>query len=210
MALIPEDPKKRNALLAGLFILAGFYFFDAYWWSAAREEVGGLEERLEVLEAQNNRAQLLAARGGADLEQRLAAYERHLRELERLVPRSQEVPALLDDIATEAIRNDVELGIIRPDGEEPGAFYNRQTYSYEVFGEFHDVGRFLSGIASLPRIITPVDLDLQLYGGPVIPSLRGRTVVHARFRIVTYVIPDQARSQSGTGEMPAPNPGGDR
>ena len=32
MALIPEDPKKRNALLAGLFILAGFYFFDTYWW----------------------------------------------------------------------------------------------------------------------------------------------------------------------------------
>jgi len=63
-----------------------------------------------------------------------------------------------------------------------------------VVGEYHDVGRFLTAVASLPRIITPTDMELdQFTGAPPSPDIQNPVV--ARFRIQTYVIPD------GSGPM---------
>jgi Tfp pilus assembly protein PilO len=71
-----------------------------------------------------------------------------------------------------------------------------------VVGDYHDVGRFLTEIASLPRIVTPVQVDMESYLGV---SQRADMVspVLATFRIETYVLPDGAAAIA-----PAEMPGG--
>ena len=86
MALIPDDPKQRNALVIGVVALAGFYFFWSMWYSPRAEQVVSLETRLEQLERENQRAQTVATRGTEGLEERLALYERHMIQLEQLIP----------------------------------------------------------------------------------------------------------------------------
>ena len=64
--------------------MALFYVFWAYWYSPRVllvEELGAQVERLEI---ENLRAQIISARGGTELEDRLALYERHVGQLERL------------------------------------------------------------------------------------------------------------------------------
>ncbi len=59
-----------------------------------------------------------------------------------------------------------------------------------VIGEYHGVARFLTEVASLPRIVTPVQLDLQLYTAPQqYPDMESPVI--ATFRIETYVLPDR-------------------
>ena len=55
-----------------------------------------------------------------------------------------------------------------------------------VVGDYHPIGRFLTAVASLPRIITPVGLELEVSEGLV----RGEMVVPiaARLRVETYVL----------------------
>lgn len=190
MALIPEDPKQRNALLVILALLAGGYFFNDLWLSGAKEDITRLESRLEQLEAQNRRAQVLAARGG-DLEERLAVYERHVQKLEELIPQREEVAALLNSISQEALTARVDLSSMNPEPPEPGTFYTRQTYDLTVYGEYHDVARFLTAIASLRRIITPIELELVPFQGRNVRR-EYENPVEARFRIETYVIPAPA------------------
>jgi Tfp pilus assembly protein PilO len=204
MALIPDDPRKRRALVAGILAAGLFYLFWSYWYTPRTTEMGRLESRLEQLEANNRRAQVAAARGGADLEARLAIYERHVDQLEQLIPQSEEVPALLNAIAAEARRANLNRGDIatmRPEPDEAGEFYTKHSYAIEVIGDYHDIGRFLTSIASLRRIITPVDLEIAPFQGDrsvLDPDLEAP--VTARLRIQTYILPRGSSTSPAAGE----------
>jgi type IV pilus assembly protein PilO len=203
MALIPEEQHKRVALMVGLLALAVLYLAHTYWYTPTAERIDRLQARVTQLEDSNRRAQIIAARGGEELEQRLAVYERHVARLEQLIPAGEEVPALLNAIAMEAQRVRVNLESWQPEPSQPGQFYTRESYEMTVTGEYHDVGRFLTAIASLPRIITPVDLRLSMATGPS-PREDVQNPVSAQFRIRTYVLPGD---QVPTG---TPVPGGSR
>ena len=189
MALLPQERHKQIALLVGFLALAAIWAFYDYWYTPRAMEIEDLEARLEQVEDQNRRAQIVAARGGAELEERLAIYQRHVQRLEELIPETEEVPALLNSIATEARRSRIDLGSLRPEPTSPGEFYDRQSYEMAAVGEYHDIGRFLTAVASLPRIITPMDLEVEQHTGPN-PRPEVENPVVARFRIETYVIPN--------------------
>lgn len=193
MALIPDDPKQRNALLLAVVTAVLFYVFWSYWRAPILEEMGEKQARLEQLELNNREAQIEVARGGAELEQRLEEYGRHVDRLEALIPQSEEVAALLNQISAAARQTGVSDPEMRPEPEEPGAFYTKESYEIEVVGEYHQIGRFLTTIASLPRIITPVDLELTHFQGDseiLDPDLE--VPLTARLRIETYILPGPA------------------
>ncbi len=204
MALIPQEKPQQIALIVIILALAGIYAFHTYWYTPRVENIEALQSRLTQLEDQNRRAQVTAARGGAELEERVALYERHVRKLEELIPAGEEVPALLNAIAMEAIRTRVNLAGWRPESTLAGEFYSRESYEMVVVGEYHDVARFLTGIASLPRIITPLDLELEAFTGT--PPREGMVApVQADFRIQTFIlpgttVPDDLPLPEGTGE----------
>lgn len=194
MALVPDEPKQRYALLVGLLAVVAFYFlFWEQWYAPTNEELSEMEVRLEQLEDQNRSAQILATRGGEQLEERLALYERHVAQLEQLIPESEEVPALLNNMSAEARRTRVDIAMLRPQPAEPGDYYTRQRYDMEVIGSYHDLGRFLTSIASLSRIVAPVDLDLSSFQGNT-SVVDAEAPVLATFQIQTYVVP-----QDGVG-----------
>jgi type IV pilus assembly protein PilO len=194
MALIPSDPKQRNALLVGILALALGYFFWSMWYGPRQVEIAELQSELDRLEFNNERAQIISARGGRDLEERLSEYQRHVDQLERLIPEQEEFVALLNDISAESRRHGVRISGLSPEPEEVGAFYTKESYGLELIGDYHDIGRFLGTIASLPRIITPTDLDLSVFTGD--RDLLGEDFeapLVASLRIQTYTLPSGDR-----------------
>lgn len=198
MKLIPEKKNQQAAFFAIILAVGAMYGFYQYWYTNRQDELAAMEARLEQLEDQNRRAQIVATRGGKELEEKLALYERHLLRLEQLIPESEEVPALLNSMAVEARQNRVELALMRPEEPLIGEYYTTRSFNIGVMGEYHDVGRFLTAIASLPRIVTPVDLDMSV-------STRSsnrdeddasKAPVLAQFNIKTYVIPPAVAEQS--------------
>lgn len=188
MPLLPQEKPKQIALVVGLVALAALYGFHEYWYVPRAEEVQSVSARLTQLQDRNRQAQVAAARGGADLEARLSVYERHVARLEELIPRTEEVSSLLSSVAMEARSAGVEVVVLNPGPSQPGAFYTLQTYEMAVIGDYHPVARFLTAVASLPRIITPVDLEIQPFGGNL-PREGMEAPITARFRIETYVLP---------------------
>lgn len=193
MALIPDDPKQRNALLLGVVTAVLFFLFWSFWRAPKVEELGEKQARLEQLEQNNRQAQIIVARGGTELEERLEEYERHVGRLEDLIPQREQVAALLNQISAAARQTGVSDPEMRPEPNESGAFYTKESYEIEVVGEYHEIGRFLTTIASLPRIITPVDLELTHFQGDseiLDPELE--VPLTARLRIQTYILPGAA------------------
>ena len=120
----------------------------------------------------------------------MALFERHVAELEQLIPSSEEVASVINQMDQVARDAGVTVQMTRPDAVQPGPFYAQQAYQIRILGEYHDVGRFLSGIASLPRIITPSDVQLQPFNDPS-GSLGLDSPVEVSFRIQTYLAPDR-------------------
>ena len=189
MPLMPDDPKQKQALAVIAVSLVVLYFANSLWYTGATEAVEAQEARVENMQAQNRTAQALAIRVGQDTEERMALYERHIAQLEQLIPESAEVPALMDEISTVEREVGVTVDMMRPEAEEPGDFYTKQTFEMRVFGEFHDVARFLTRIASLSRILTPIDVSVEEFNDPRALSFDAPVVVNFRFQ--TYVIPDR-------------------
>ncbi len=190
MALIPDDPKQQKALGAIALSLVVLYFANSLWYSGAVEAVEVDEGRVENLLSQNRTAQALAISAGRGLEERMALFERHVAELEQLIPSSEEVAMVMDQMDQVARDAGVTVTMTRPQPAVPGPFYTEQSYQIRVLGEYHDVGRFLAGVASLPRIITPSDLQLEPFNDPT-GSMGFDSPVEVNFRIQTYLAPDR-------------------
>lgn len=197
----PSDPTQRNWMLGGIVALVAIYPFLTYVVAPRVEENSVVQERLETLNLQNQQAQVILARGGGDLQERMQLYERHVQRLEELIPAREEVAELLNDIQALARRAGVDVQGLDPEPVEIVGPYNTRDFQMTVVGEYHSVARFMTEIASLSRIVTPVQADLQIFGAPATrPNME--SPVQASFRIETYVLPD------GASLPPAVLPGG--
>ena len=163
MALLPADPKQRKqALVLMLLVVAAMWWAGRIYFIVPRtEDIDGDRARLEALEQRNRRARIEANQKDA-LEERMAAMERQLRVFEEFIPDSEEIPELLDAISHEAALVGVEMIRLRPQSAEAGEYYTKQTFELAVVGEYHDIGRFLARVASLPRIIKPANIQISL------------------------------------------------
>jgi len=187
MALPPIDPQQRPKLLLGAVLVLGLpYLFHTQFYAPRRESLTELESRLENLDTQNRAARAITqASGTSDVERKLAMYRDQLHAVEALIPSSEELPDLLDAISAEAQRTGVELTLIQPVSATEETYYTRRVYDVAVLGSYHAVGDFLTRIASLPRIVTPLDLNL---GTRPSQSPDQAERLEARFSIETYVI----------------------
>jgi type IV pilus assembly protein PilO len=187
MALLPKDPAQQKRLLIGIIPLVLAIVYYQFVHTKKAVEIADLETHYENLERTNATAKVLSEQGGPELERRLAMYEAHMKRLEELIPKREQVPELLNDMGRRAQLSNVEVTLMRPEGEEASPYYSRQSYEFGVKGTYHNVGRFLSEVGSLPRIITPTEFRLL---GTTLKDKQGAPLLNANFRIITYIVPD--------------------
>jgi Tfp pilus assembly protein PilO len=83
-----------------------------------------------------------------------------------------------------------------PEPVEPAGPYDRQAYTMAVIGEYHSIARFLTAIANLSRIVTPVQVEIAMYPNATqYPDLEAP--VRATFRIETYVFASRPAQPAG-------------
>jgi type IV pilus assembly protein PilO len=182
-----ESGSRKKILLLSLVCVALVaYGAHAYLYAPRKEAVAEMETRVERLRAQNRTARKLTEEEGrAEAERRLGRYREQLVQVEGLIPSSEELPDLLDAISAEAQRTGVDLALIQPVGATAEQFYTRRTYDLAVLGSYHQIGAFLTEIASLRRIVTPINLNLTVRS----EEAGGVPRLEAKFAIETYILP---------------------
>lgn len=76
------------------------------------------------------------------------------------LPSDTEVPGLLEDITATGVDNGLEFQSIELQSELAQEFYIELPIDINVTGSYHDLGAFVSGISSLPRIVTLHDFEI--------------------------------------------------
>lgn len=98
----------------------------------------------------------------------LDAYRAQLAEMEesfgamlRQLPNRTEVADLLVDVSQTGLAAGLEFELFQPQGEVPKDFYAELPIKIRVVGDYHEFGEFVSGLASLPRIVTIHDVQIK-------------------------------------------------
>lgn len=144
-------PVKIGAMAVGcLFILLAGYWFV-------------IKDQIELLEAEKQKEETLkqtylTKKGQAinlDLyKQQMEEIEQQFGTLLRQLPNKTEVPNLLVDITQAGLGRGLDFVLFKPEKERPLDFYAELPISIKVTGGYHELGQFVSDVASLSRIVT--------------------------------------------------------
>ncbi len=155
----PQQAKIVFCVLVGLLIVG------LAWWLFVRdqrEELAGLERQEADLRSEFETKQGRAA----NLEppkQQLAQMEQQLQQMLRQLPSKTEMPDLIVDISQTALATGITNELFQPGPEVPKEFYAEKPIALRMVGTYHQFGGFVSGVASLPRVVimTMHDISLQ-------------------------------------------------
>ncbi|WP_272993557.1 MULTISPECIES: type 4a pilus biogenesis protein PilO [Spongiibacter] len=149
----------RAALWAIAFavVLAVGYF---YVIADLRKELAAAEVKEIQLKSEFEKKAFKAAKL-EPLKKQMAEMEESFGILLGQLPADTEVPGLLEDMTEKAIDNGLEISSIKLQPERAQEFYIELPIAIEVEGTYHDLAAFVSGIASLPRIVTLHDYKIK-------------------------------------------------
>jgi type IV pilus assembly protein PilO len=96
------------------------------------------------------------------LQQQLDEMKDMLRQLLRQLPSKTEMPELLVDVSQTALSAGLQQELFQPGTEVPKDFYAEKPIQLKMIGTYHQFGAFISGVASLPRVVILTMHDVSL------------------------------------------------
>lgn len=162
--------------VAVLILAAGYWFIV----KDQRADLANRERQEQQLRQEFSNKQRKAASLEV-YEQQLAEMREMLRSLLRQLPSKTEMPDLLVDISQTALAAGIETELFEPRAEQPRDFYAEQPIAIRMTGRYHQFGNFVSGVASLSRVVilTMQDISLEpIEGQPGILRMEGTVTTY--------------------------------
>jgi len=207
----PQNAKIIFCVFLAVLILLLAYFLVI---KGKREELQNLEAQESTLSAdfedKSGRASNLEP-----LRQQLAQMEQVLQQMLRQLPSRTEMPDLIVDISQTALSSGLSNELFQPGPEAPREFYAEKPIALRMVGSYHQFGAFVSGVASLPRVVilTMHDISLKPRGGG---SISANTALELSGTVKTYRYLDEEETaeqerraaEAAAGGVPVPADGG--
>lgn len=187
---IGANMTQREQMMVGIAVVA-FALVGAFWYFPYRStntRLAAIEAHVASLESINTKAQKEMAKGNVkELKAQADAYRQSLAVMRQLVPTTNEVPLLLDQVSTAARRANLEIGGVQPQPVIPGTEFDTYRYKVGLVGSYHELGRFFANVGGLTRIVAPVDVKLQPAAASMRKSSKTAALIQADMEIRTYV-----------------------
>ncbi len=156
----PTPIKIAAGVLVSLLVVAA----DIYYVSLPQlDELDKLEQEEVSLKTAFENKQKKAI-NLPDYRAQLDQIEASLGEMLKQMPTKAEVANLLVDISQTGLASGLEFKLFQPGASIPKEFYSELPINIQVVGQYEELGLFVSGLASLPRIVTVHNVNIAPLG----------------------------------------------
>ena len=186
---IPTDPRGQRLFFIGFLgvAAAGGYWYGIF--ESKRTEIHELRTRLDTVDSLNKLAKAEIAKGNTkEINATTERSRADLAKLRTLVPVGAEVSALIDQISNSARRANLDIGTVEPLPVIEGELFDTHRYRMRLTGPYHDIATVLANIGSLPRIVSPVNLQLAIPATASTKVTPGKQTLVATFELQTAVV----------------------
>ena len=205
----PKNAKTGFCVVLAIFILALSYFLFVRGKTQTLESL----EQEEVRLRQDFEKEQAKAANLEPLKQQLAQMEQVLQQMLRQLPSKTEMPDLIIDISQTALSSGLANELFQPGPETSKEFYAEKPIALRMVGNYHQFGAFVSGVASLPRVVilTMHDIQLQPRDGKAL-SRGGALELSGTVKTYRYLddmeIAEQEQAAAAAGKGQPANKGG--
>ncbi|HBK54944.1 MAG TPA: fimbrial protein [Xanthomonadales bacterium] len=188
-------------LKAGIAALIAVLILFLTWYVFIRGKLEELE-RLEGVET-SLRGQFEEKQAKAanlePLKEQLAQMEIMLQQMLRQLPSRTEMPDLIVDISQTALASGIANELFQPLPEIPREFYAEKPIALRMVGSYHQFGAFVSGVATLPRVVimTMHDISLKPRANRDGIRLDGSLVLEGTVKTYRYLDDDEVAPAPG-------------
>jgi type IV pilus assembly protein PilO len=137
----------------------------------------------------------------------LESYEIQLAEMQELLetmfrqlPSKTEMDKLLVDVSQTALGAGIDVQLFQPNSEAFHDFYAERPISVRMLGDYHQFGEFVSGVASLPRVVilTMHDIALRRATNSDVGANagEGRLILEGTVKTYRYIDEDEAEQRA--------------
>lgn len=204
--MMPQTQRDKLMLFVSLLAAVMIVLFWQFVYAPKTAELAQVQSHIESLQGSNQRAKAELAKGSVnDLRAQALRYQQNLQLMRQLVPTSNEVPALLEQVSTAARRVDLDINTVTPEPVMQGEQFDTYRYKLTVVGGYHALAEFLTNVGSLTRIVAPVNVELNPATQTELAAARnkpGQSVLTSKFEIQTYV----ARPGGSDDDVPRSRP----
>jgi type IV pilus assembly protein PilO len=182
-----------TALLFGVVLLVGWYFFVSDQQDSLKTLAGKENQLKQEFSTKQAKSVNLEA-----LQQQLDEMQDMLRQLLRQLPSKTEMPELLIDISQTAQAAGLESDLFQPGPETPKDFYAEKPIALRFTGTYHQFGTFISGVASLPRVVilTLHDVSLTPKSAGKDGTSNGQLVLQGTVKTYRYLDDEESAAAS--------------
>lgn len=152
-----------------VLVLVFALILGAGYWFAIKDQYTALdraESEESTLKEQYRSKAFKVANLDAYIEQ-MKEMEESFGALLKQLPADTEVPGLLEDITNTGLGTGLQIDRIGLQPEVSRDFYVELPIEIDVRGTYHDLASFVSGVASLPRIVTLHEFSIKPVGQEV-------------------------------------------
>ena len=202
----PQNAKVVFCVVLALFIVIMGYLLV---FRGQQEELAGLERKEVELRADFEKEQGRAV-NLEPLKQQLAQMEQVLQQMLRQLPSKTEMPDLIIDVSQTALSSGLNNELFQPGVEVPREFYAEKPIKLRMVGSYHQFGAFVSGVASLPRVVilTMHDINLKPKGGQGVITPGGALELSGTVKTYRYLDDAELAEQEKAAAADAKKKGG--
>jgi type IV pilus assembly protein PilO len=182
-----RDPKTQQTIIFFVILIVVLILFFRFPYTSNKKKIVRLNKMRDSLQIEVQKTEAARARL-PELQARIARLEMEWEMAQKMLPKEKELPSLIQQISNSGAQAGVSFSLFKPGGPLPKRDYSEIPIQIKVICGYHQLGRFLSNIGNLSRIVNVPSVKIT-------PS--GERSVTAEMSAVTYTVAKGKEVPSG-------------
>jgi len=149
-----KDPKTQQTIVFIVVLILILVLFFRFPYSTNQKKIKILSSRMDSLKIEVQKAEAARARL-PELQAKIARLEAEWEKAKEMLPLAKEIPSLIQQISNSGTKAGVNFLLFKPSEPVPksGSIYSEIPVQIKVTCSYHQLGRFLSNVGNLSRIV---------------------------------------------------------
>lgn len=173
-----REPKTQQMIIFCIILIIVIILFFRFPYTSNRKKISHLTTVRDSLQIELQKTEAARARL-PELQAKIARLEIEWEKAKQMLPKQKEIPSLIQQISNSGTKAGVSFLLFKPSGPLTKQEYSEIPVNIKVSCGYHQLGRFLSNIGNLSRIVNV----------PLIKIKTGKDrTIEAELSAVTYTI----------------------
>lgn len=182
-----REPKTQKTLIFFVILIVILILFFRFPYTSRKNKINRLTARRDSLQIEVQKAEAARARL-PELQAKIARLEVEWERAKEMLPKAKEIPSLIQQISNSGTKAGVSFLLFKPSGPQQKQNYSEIPVKIKIACGYHQLGKFLSNVGNLARIVNVPSVDIQ--------SGKKRSI-EAELSTITYTVAKGKEAKHG-------------